>query len=431
MKIAIAGYGIEGEASYRYWNRSGNELTILDANQRPSYQLPEGTRTILGEHAFDHLEEYDMVIRTPSLPPQKLAGASKVWSATNEFLAKCPAPIIGVTGTKGKGTTCTLIATILRDAGKKVHLVGNIGTPALDVLNSVHDSDIVVFEMSSFQLWDLERSPHIAVVLMVEPDHLNIHKDFEDYSQAKANIAAHQREEDIVIYHPSDPTSSRIANLSPAHTKLRYLTSETAHIEEKSIKINEQIICSVDEVGLTGEYNLQNVCAAISASWYFTKDKGSIANSIKSFKGLPHRLEFVSNKRGITFYNDSFSSAPTATMAAITAFEHPIVLILGGYDKKVDLEPLVQTIVESDAVKFTVLIGEVREALANIFREKGAENFEVCSDQNMQTILSAAMQHAQSGDVVLLSPGFASFDMFANFTERGELFKQAVRGLNE
>ncbi|HEU4716035.1 MAG TPA: UDP-N-acetylmuramoyl-L-alanine--D-glutamate ligase [Candidatus Saccharimonadales bacterium] len=429
MKIAIAGYGVEGKSSYEYFSKRGDDITILDGRTEIE-DLPEGVRAVLGAAAFSQLEDYDMVVRSPSLAPRKLAGAKKIWSATNEFFARCPAPIIGVTGTKGKGTTSSLTAAILREAGRTVHLVGNIGTPALDELAKIQPSDIVVYEMSSFQLWDIEKSPHVAVILMIEPDHLNVHADFDDYVLAKGNIAAHQQAGDVVIYHPTNDQSARAANLSGGK-KMRYMTPEAAHIKDGMIMMNETEICPTEKVGLKGGYNLENVCAAVSAAWQFTQNVASFARAIEGFKGLEHRLEYVATKQGVEFYNDSFSSAPTATIAAITAFSEPIVLIVGGYDKGVDLTPLAENIVSTPNIEKVVVIGQTRGQIADTFSRLGFTKFDSTSEADMEKIVALALGYAPKGGVVLLSPGCASFDMFKNFYERGRLFKRAVGELHE
>jgi UDP-N-acetylmuramoylalanine--D-glutamate ligase len=429
MKIAIAGFGVEGKSSYTYFLKRGDDITILD-DRTEIDDLPDGVRAVLGAAAFSHPEDYDMVVRSPSLPPKRLVGAKKVWSATNEFFARCPAPIIGVTGTKGKGTTSSLAAAILREAGKTVHVVGNIGMPALDVLADVRADDVVVYEMSSFQLWDLETSPHVAVILMIEPDHLNVHADFEDYVLAKANIAAHQQEGDVVIYHPTNSDSARAAAMSPG-TRIRYMTPEAAFVENETVKIEGTIICRTDEVGLKGAYNLENVCAAVSAAWQFSQDGESFARAIAAFKGLEHRLEYVATKQGIEFYNDSFSSAPTATMAAITAFMQPVVLIVGGFDKGVNLTPLAEKIAAAGVIEKVVVIGQVRGKIAEAFERLGFTKFDSTGETDMKKIVGLAVSYAPEGGVVLLSPGCASFDMFKNFYERGKLFKQAVGELHE
>lgn len=429
MNIAIVGYGVEGKASYRYFSRAGHDVTIVD--ERVSLQdVPEGADVISGERALDSLNGFDMVIRTPALRPDRIVTDGVVWSATNEFFAKCPAPIIGVTGTKGKGTTCSLIAAILRAAGKTVHLVGNIGVPALDALPEITADDIVVYELSSFQLWDLQRSPQTAVVLLIEPDHLNVHFNFDEYVEAKSHITLYQSENDTLIYHPSNHASQAIANRSPVRRRLRYLTSDAAHIEGDMIVIDNQSICAVVDVGLRGAYNLENVCAAISASWQYTKDTQAIASAVREFKGLEHRLEYVDTINGIVYYNDSFSSVPIATLAAISAFDDPEVLIVGGFDKGVDVEPFVDAICAASQLKHVVLIGQVRYKLLELFAAREFDAVSVCNAQDMHGVMQCVADYAESGDVVILSPGFASFDMFKNFYERGELFKQAVHSIN-
>ena len=300
MKVAIAGYGAEGQANYNYWRAQTDDITICDENT-PSRTIPENTKTIFGEGAFSQLQDFDLVVRTAGLRPDKIKTNGKIWSATNEFFNQCPVPIIGVTGTKGKGTTATLVSKILEEAGRKVWLLGNIGVPALEVLEEIQNysgSDgVVVFELSSFQLWDLEKSPQTAVVLMIEPDHMDVHASMEEYIAAKANITAFQSEEDFLVYHPTNTYSRQIAEQSKA-LKVRFMTEEGANVvipaqagiqksetvdpsfrwddEVERIVIQEQLICAVEEVGLRGRHNLENICAAITASWNFTKDTSAI-----------------------------------------------------------------------------------------------------------------------------------------------------------
>lgn len=427
MKVAIAGYGQEGEANYQYWANLGADLTILDEKE-PTRVLPENARTKIGADAFSSLEEYDLVIRTASLSPHKLQGAKKVWSATNEFFARCHAPIIGVTGTKGKGTTSTLIAEILKEAKLTVHLVGNIGTAALPELASIEPSDTVVFELSSFQLWDLEKSPQSAVVLMIEPDHQDIHASMAEYVAAKANIGKYQTANDLMVYHPSNTYSAEIAHTSSA-VKKRFLNPEGACVSNGQIIIDGNLVCAVAEVGLIGDHNLENICAAITVAWKYTQNVAAIKKAVVNFKGLPHRLEFVRELNGVMYYNDSFSSAPGATVAAIRSFKKPITLICGGYDKQSDLSPIADAIVESNIIKEAILIGQTKKNLEALLKDRNFSAFNLMNTTDFKEIVEHAKANAEPGSVVLLSPGCASFDMFKNFYERGEQFKKIVSEL--
>lgn len=427
MKVCIAGYGAEGKVNYEYWSKLGYDVAIADERTEVE-DLPEGVHTILGEGAFEKLHDYDLVVRTASLNPARIFTHGKIWSATNEFFAKCPAKIIGVTGTKGKGTTCTLIAEILKAAGKKVHLVGNIGVPALRELDDIKEEDIVVFELSSFQLWDLEKSPETAVVLMIEPDHMDVHASMEEYVDAKANITIHQTSEDVLVYHPSNKYTGEIASSSKAR-KVKYMSDEGADVKNGQVIIDGKIICKTEEVGLLGEHNLQNICAAVTAAWRYTQDADAIKKAVIQFKGLPHRLEFVRELNGVTYINDSFSSAPGATVAAIKAFKKPVILIAGGYNKGVDYSVLATLASELQNLKKVLLIGDVKNSVAHLFSESGFDSFEVLDSTTFVDIVKRAQSLAVDGDVVLLSPGTSSFDMFKNFYERGEQFKTIVNEL--
>ena len=431
MRVAIAGYGMEGEASYRYYQQSGNDVVILDEREHLDRNVPEGAQVVLGSDAFTGLDVYDTVIRTPALPPRKLIGAKKIWSATNEFFTQCPAPIIAVTGTKGKGTTSSLIAHILRTAGYKVHLLGNIGTPALEVLPNILVSDIVVFEISSFQLWDLERSPHIAVVLMIEPDHLDVHEDFDEYIDAKTNIRRHQTLDDVCIYHPMNPYSSQIAHSIEAGTMIRYRSHDEGgvFVENGQFMDDGHVICSTDALQLVGEHNIENACAAITAALVYTKDDQAIAEGLRGFTGLPHRLQLVREYNDVSYYNDSYSSAPGATIAALRSFTQPIILIAGGYDKHTEYDELASVVASMSNVKRVCLMGQTREKIAHALDEVGFDGYELSSEQALEPIFVRAVSIAGPGDIVLLSPGCASFDMFANFTDRGQQFCKLVEAL--
>lgn len=431
MKIAIAGYGIEGQANYTYWAKGPlNEVTIVDENQQPKTPLPEGVPTILGPGAFEMLDGFDVVVRTAGLSPYKIKTDGQIWSATNEFFARCNAPIIGVTGTKGKGTTSSLIAAIFEAAGKKVHLVGNIGIPALDILSDIQPSDVVVFEMSSFQLWDIKKSPQTAVVLGIEPDHLNVHPDMNDYVEAKGNIRRFQGDNDICIYHPTNDYSSHIAHNNPKGSIIRYATSEDGGVYAniRDFYIGEQVICSLEALQLLGEHNVENACAAITVAKKWGIDDASIEKGLRSFKGLPHRIEFVRNLDGVDYYNDSFSSAPAATIAAVKSFTNPEIVIVGGTDKGADFSELVEVVTERQNIKHIVVVGEIRAKLGQLLNASG-KKVTIFEASTMLQIVDFVRANSTAGDVVILSPGCASFDMFKDFYDRGNQFRTYVNSL--
>jgi len=414
MNIALAGFGQEGRASYEYWNTPENTLTIVD--ERDAIDgLPEGAQTIFGQDAFSKLGDFDLVVRTPGINPKKLPYGEKVWSSTNEFFAKCPAPIIGVTGTKGKGTTSSLIASILKAAGKTVHLVGNIGTPALAELPKITADDIVVFELSSFQLWDIKKSPRVAVVLGIEPDHLNVHDSMEDYVAAKANIVRFQTADDLTVFNRNNQIAVQIASGSLAR-KAEY-PFELGDI--------------ASSIRLPGPHNVENTSAAVAAVKDYANDSEVLKNGIGSFSGLPHRIKFVRELNAIRFYDDSYSSSPAASIAALKSFADPKIIILGGYEKHADFSELASYVANDATVKKAILIGQTRQRIADAFNALGIsrDRYETKDGTVFADIVRDAYESADSGDVVLLSPGCASFDMFNNFTERGEQFVQLVNGL--
>lgn len=426
MKVAIAWYGAEGEISYQYYVERGDDVTIVTPRVSPQFPIPENAALMTGDGVFDRLNGFDLVVRSASVRPDDLYTDGKVWSATNEFFARCPAPIIGVTGTKGKGTTCSLITSILRAAGYTVHLVGNIGVPALSALPSIQEDHIVVYELSSFQLWDLERSPHIAVVLMIEADHLDVHRDMDEYVAAKAAITRRQRSNDICIYHPENEYSRQIADQS-AGTKIRYATSDGGgvYMESSTFFIRDEPICDVSALQLPGAHNIDNACAALSASIEFTRDYDRMEVGLRDFSGLPHRLKFVREVDGVAYYDDSIATTPGSAIAALAAFTGGKILILGGSRKGVAYDDVISQC-RRGAVQ-VIAIGETGDEIMQLCQANTVSCVRI--EGGMAEVVETAAARARPGDTVILSPASASFDQYKNYADRGDQFASAVSAL--
>ena len=450
MKIIIAGYGVEGISNLIYFRQKFPDAEFVVADERPADKLPtipDGVKLISGKNAFsEQLGDADLVVRTASLPPRNIKTSGKIWSATIEFFDKCPAPIIGVTGTKGKGTTCSLIASVLQQVGQTVHLVGNIGVPALDVLPKIKKDDIVVYELSSFQLWDLEKSPHVAVVLMIESDHLNVHTDFADYLNAKKNIRRHQYLGDVCLYHPTNKYSQEVA-AAPLDELLdkgddrgdilgfaqRYAIpdDDQVYVQDGYFCVQNRQICSTSHLRLPGAHNLENACAAMSAvtGLPITVTNEQFAAGLESFTGLPHRLKFVAEKNGVKYYDDSISTTPGSAIAALKAFTEPKILILGGSDKGADYTELAQEIAKQQMRAVIVNGANASEIIEILHKNKVSCRVVHLEMAPMLAVVETAANQVQSGDVVILSPAAASFDMFKSYNDRGEQFVAAVEKL--
>lgn len=426
MKIAIAGYGLEGKSNYTYFSSRG-DVTIVDERDQVD-DLPTGVATILGSNAFAQLDGFDLVVRTAGLSPRKIKTDGRIWSATNEFFEKCPAPIIGVTGSKGKGTTSSLIASILTEAGKTVHLVGNIGLPALDELANITEGDIVVYELSSFQLWDAVRSPQVAVVLHIEPDHLDVHADFDEYVSAKANIARYQGINDRVVYNAANEQATAIAEQSVGQ-RMPYQTVRTAHVNDGNFYYNEQLLCSVDELQLPGVHNQDNACAAITAVWPWVQDGVVIGEGLRAFSGLDHRLKLIAYDQGVGYYDDSIATTPGSAIAAMRAFAESKIIILGGSSKGASFDEVASVAAKSN-VKLAILIGDEADRIEAALRNVGVACVNKGSGVTMTEVVQLASEAADENDVVILSPACASFGMFRDYKDRGDQFITAVKGLS-
>ncbi len=431
MNVALLGYDTEGKASYEYYQALGTQITICD--QKTDLAVPDGVGTQLGEGYLDNLDQFDVLVRTAGLPPrlvlEKNPGvAAKITSHVNEFLRVCPTlNVIGVTGTKGKGTASTLIAKMLEAAGKQVRLGGNIGVPPLTFLSELTADSWVVLELSSFQLIDLGLSPHIAVCLMVVPEHLNWHKDMAEYVAAKSQLFEHQTSDDVAIYFADNAVSYEIAGTG-AGRKVPYYQSPGAWVNGNMLTIDGQEVCTTDELKLLGKHNWQNACAAITAVWQAgAHDIAAMRSVLTSFTGLEHRLEFVRELGGVRYYDDSFGTTPETAIVALQAFAQSKIVILGGSDKGADYAELAQVIAQSN-VRMAVLIGEQAGSIREALEKAGFDNL-VGGGNTMNEIVNVARANARPGDVVLLSTGCASFGMFENYKDRGNQFKTAVEAL--
>lgn len=407
MRIALLGYGQEGQATEKYFKSHYNDVAI-DILQNFT----------IAEAKEKDYSAYDMIFRSPSVPP---LGLENELSVTRYFFEHCPCPIIGVTATKGKGTICSFIRALLEAEGEKVHLVGNIGAPAIEILDEITEESVVVYELSSFQLWDLEISPHVAVLGQLEPDHLDVHRDYTDYLAAKSHITKYQSKDDYLVYYATNEITCRIAEYTNAR-KVKY-----------PFKLPKKVRKAIR---LPGRHNCENAMAAIAAvasyynispDEYLQTHESEILKGLVNFCGLPHRLELVRKIDNVRYYDDNFSTNIASTRVAVEAFpKDDLIMIIGGRDKTdyADLAELYEILAQPQ-VKKIILMGESGFELAKRYQD---ERFYYAG--TLGEAVAMAEAQVEAGDfahpVVLMSPAAASFDMFENVYDRGEQFKALV-----
>ncbi len=423
-KIAILGFGIEGKDAYKYLVDKGNRLVVYDKNKDLDVSGYVGGNFIVGEDYLEKgLKDFDIIVRSPGIYRhiKEIDEAEKsgveITSPLQIFLEENVSKVIGVTGTKGKGTTSTLIYSILKNAGKDVYLAGNIGKPYLELLTKLNQDSVVVMEISSFQLMSLSVSPDVAVVLNITSDHMDWHKNQMEYLDAKANIVAYQKTDDFALLNNEYETSSAFAKKTVARV---------VNFSKKELpaKYKSHLI-------LRGEHNLENIAAAVKTAEILGINEETIINTIQSFKGLEHRLEMVGEVDGVTYYNDSFATGPQPTIAAINAFSESETLILGGSDKFLDFTEMAKVISQKNNVKNILLIGETaRKIKESIKKFPYTGVLYDLGSPSMKAIVEKAKSVTKSGGVVILSPACASFDMFENYKDRGNQFKKEVSHLN-
>ena len=447
-KIAVIGVGVSNRPLVRLLCENGARVTVCD--KKTEEKLGDYAQTLremgvslrLGETYLDHLDEpaFDYIFRTPGLRPDHpgiLKGLEKGAKLTSEmevFFSVCPCPIIAVTGSEGKTTTTTLIAEMLRRAGKTVFVGGNIGTPLLDKTPEMKPCDVACVELSSFQLMSMPMSAHTAVVKNVTPNHLDYHKGMEEYIDAKRNVFRWQNENDTLVLNWDNEVTRAYAKEAKGkvvwfsiHDKVEegvYLDGDTlvwAH-DGKTVPVLEK-----DEIRIPGMHNVENFATAI-ATVFGQVPMEEIAPFAKEFGGVEHRIEFVREFEGVRYFNDSIATAPTRVIAGLHAFDQKLILICGGYDKKIPFDVLGPEFVAH--VKGMVLCGvtapKIRAAVENApgYDPKELPIVEV-DDFKEAVYVAKAMAHP--GDVVSLSPACAAFDKFDNFEHRGRVYKEIVR----
>ncbi len=446
-KVAILGYGVNNAGLVDYLVRQGADVTICDKNPDLPQTEPN-VRYQLGPDYLANLNQFNFLFRTPGLPyltPEiqaaKNAGAT-VTSQTELFFQVCQGKIIGVTGTKGKGTTSSLIEAALKagqkqdDITSEVYLAGNIGLSPMTFVDQVKADDWVILELSSFQLQGLTMSPHIAVVLNITSDHLDHHKDTSEYHDAKKNIVRHQKpEDDLVLFHDSPVT---MGFLDATHAQPYFFSRQTevdlgAYVAGTEIRLkmpgqDEVVVCKTTDLKLFGKYNLENVTAAVVASALAGASVMAIAEGVTSFTGLPHRLQFVAEKNNIKYFDDSYATTPDSSIAAFQAFEEPVTLILGGSSKGADYNGLIEAL-KTSSVTACMTVGQEGQRLEQLIKGSGVNVTVLPGASTMTEIVQQATEATQPGGIVLLSPAAASFDMFKNVKDRGEQFQVAVNNL--
>ncbi len=443
--LAILGMGVSNYPLILKLLQHNIPLTIRDKNPDPRQTELEaqGATFITGEGYLQNLVE-DILFRTPGLSPHtpELVTAkengSHITSEMQEFFNLCPCPILAVTGSDGKTTTTTLISKFLAATGKKVFVGGNIGTPLLCDVDKMGPEDIVVLELSSFQLMDLDCSPQVAVLTNLSPNHLDYHGTMDEYVQAKTNIFTKQNPEQTVIFNLDNPTSMALLPLAKSQTKFfSRLTSEgQIQVKEDAIYLGDTLYLPLSLIQLKGVHNIENYMTAILAvEDYCTPEQ--IQTVAKSFTGVQHRMQFLRELHGVRYYNDSIGTSPTRSIAGLHSFDQRIILIAGGYDKGI---PFTDFGIEiRRRVKHLVLVGATATAIATAVEDAiGTEDDGTSLPGEFHGIyhcdtLTEAVVKAKSlteeGDNVVLSPACAAFDQFKNFAQRGEFFEAVVKGL--
>lgn len=432
-KVAIIGLGVSNLPLLDYLYNLGCKDVVLFNDKEISVDVSKyGYQVYEGNGYLDHLVGFDIIFRAPGcLPSQEELVREKergayITTEVEEVLKLSPAKTIGVTGSDGKTTTTTLIDLVLRSNGYKTYLGGNIGVPLFTKIGEMTKDDVVVLELSSFQLMDMDVSPDIAVITNISPNHLDKHKDYQEYIDAKKCIFKNNDNGILVLNHDNEITSKFTSSREIRYFS-RYEETNAFYVMNGMICYKGKEVFDTKKLHIRGVHNHENICACMSAVIDMVDMEKSF-QAISEFKGVEHRLEFVREVDGVKWYNDSVSSSPTRTIAGLNSYSERIVLIAGGYDKNLDYTPLARPIL--DKVSKLILFGATKNKIYDaVMKEKSSEDIEIYVEDGLDEVIARAREVAVPGEVVLFSPASASFDMFKNFADRGDKFKEKVRSL--
>ncbi|MFU0824369.1 UDP-N-acetylmuramoyl-L-alanine--D-glutamate ligase [Clostridium sp.] len=443
-KVAVVGIGISNIPLIHFLVQLGAKVTAFDKKDEDSLGnigvefKKKGIKLELGENYLDNLIGFDVVFKTPSmridnpaLVKAKESGAY-ITSEMEEFVRYCPAKVFGVTGSDGKTTTTTLVYNMLKEEGYKTWVGGNIGNPLFANIEQIKKEDKVVLELSSFQLMTMDVHIDSALITNISPNHLDIHKDMNEYIEAKKNIFKFQEAEDLLVLNRDNNITNSLVKEARGKVmqfSIKEKIDNGAYFEDNNLIILGKKVCKLEEIKLKGMHNVENLLAAFC----LVSGDVSVESMRKvatSFTGVEHRCEFVRELNKVKYYNDSIASSPTRTLAGLKAFEKPVILIAGGYDKHIPFEPLAEE--GYDKIKALILVGatkeKIRAAFDKVIKEKNI-NLPIFMTEDFEEAVYKAKEVAVEGDIVTLSPACASFDMFPNFEERGNRFKDIVRKL--
>ena len=448
-KIAIIGLGVSNLPLLDYFHDLACKISVFD--NRKKDELDKDIIEKLdkynieyfgGENNLENLVGYNIIFRSPIVMPYRLElkleeeRGAIITSEIEMVLKLTPSKVIGITGTEGKTTTTSIIYEIIKKAGYKCFLGGNIGKPIFTEVKNMRPEDIIVLELSSFQLTNMDVSPQISVVTNIFPDHLNVHSSYEEYREEKKNIFKHQTENGIVVLNYDNEYTREFSK--EANGKVIFFSSKEK-LEDGFIYDNNDGIIKYCEDGirrhlikkedikLRGIHNYENIATAFAATSSLVNIETAV-QAIKEFNGVEHRLEFVREKDGVKWYNDSIGTSPASTIAGLNAFDENIILLAGGSDKGLNYKEVGETI--ASKVQTLILTGPTATKIEEATRKaQNGEKVEICYVENMGEAVKLANKKAKQGDIVLLSPASASFDAFKNFAERGNKFKEFVKGL--